>query len=185
MISGTSYRGTFEERMTGVIAEAEAEADAAAGKVVLFVDEIHMLLGAGRVSGGCIDASNMLKPALARGRVRCLGATTHDEYHRYMVRDAAFERRFQKVHVAEPSVDDTVAILRRLKPSYQDHHAWISRTPPSSPPPSSPVATSQVRDHCVALDHQSTLLTMCASQRGTSRTRRSTWSTRRARRRGC
>ncbi|EAY85463.1 hypothetical protein OsI_06841 [Oryza sativa Indica Group] len=122
MISGTSYRGTFEERMTGVIAEAEAEADAAAGKVVLFVDEIHMPLGAGRVSGGCIDASNMLKPALARGRVRCLGATTHDEYHRYMVRDAAFERRFQKVHVAEPSVDDTVAILRRLKPSYQDHH---------------------------------------------------------------
>ncbi|EAZ22682.1 hypothetical protein OsJ_06351 [Oryza sativa Japonica Group] len=146
MISGTSYRGTFEERMTGVIAEAEAEADAAAGKVVLFVDEIHMLLGAGRVSGGCIDASNMLKPALARGRVRCLGATTHDEYHRYMVRDAAFERRFQKVHVAEPSVDDTVAILRRLKPSYQDHHAWISRTPPSSPPPSSPVATSQAID---------------------------------------
>uniref|UniRef100_A0A0D9YQK2 AAA+ ATPase domain-containing protein n=1 Tax=Oryza glumipatula TaxID=40148 RepID=A0A0D9YQK2_9ORYZ len=120
MISGTSYRGTFEKRMTGVIADAEA--DAAAGKVVLFVDEIHMLLGAGRVSGGCIDASNMLKPALARGRVRCLGATTHDEYHRYMVRDAAFERRFQKVHVAEPSVDDTVAILRRLKPSYQDHH---------------------------------------------------------------
>uniref|UniRef100_A0A0E0JYS0 Clp ATPase C-terminal domain-containing protein n=1 Tax=Oryza punctata TaxID=4537 RepID=A0A0E0JYS0_ORYPU len=119
MISRTVYRGTFEERMTGVIAEAEADA---AGKVVLFVDEIHMLLGAGRVSGSCMDASNMLKPALARGRVRCLGATTHEEYQRYMVRDAAFERRFQKVHVAEPSVDDTVAILRRLKPSYQDHH---------------------------------------------------------------
>uniref|UniRef100_A0A0D3F3Y4 Clp ATPase C-terminal domain-containing protein n=1 Tax=Oryza barthii TaxID=65489 RepID=A0A0D3F3Y4_9ORYZ len=118
MISGTSYRGTFEKRMTGVIADAEA--DAAAGKVVLFVDEIHMLLGAGRVSGGCIDASNMLKPALARGRVRCLGATTHDEYHWYMGR--CVRGRFQKVHVAEPSVDDTVAILRRLKPSYQDHH---------------------------------------------------------------
>jgi ATP-dependent Clp protease ATP-binding subunit ClpA len=97
MISGTSYRGTFAERVTGVIAEAEA------GKVVLFVDEIHMLLGAGRTSGGSIDASNMLKPALARGRVRCLGATTHREYQQYFLQDKALERRFQKVHVAEPA----------------------------------------------------------------------------------
>ncbi|TVU00856.1 hypothetical protein EJB05_53704, partial [Eragrostis curvula] len=119
MISGTTYRGTFEERVTGVIAEAEA---AGTGKVVLFVDEIHMLLGAGRVAGGCMDASNMLKPALARGRVRCLGATTHDEYQRYFVRDAAFERRFQKVHVAEPGEGDTVAILRRIKAAYEEHH---------------------------------------------------------------
>ncbi|RLN07317.1 chaperone protein ClpB1-like [Panicum miliaceum] len=119
MISGTTFRGTFEERVTGVLAEAEA---AGPGKVVLFVDEIHMLLGAGRVAGSCMDASNMLKPALARGRVRCLGATTHDEYQRYFVRDAAFERRFQKVHVAEPSEVDTVAILRRLKAAYEEHH---------------------------------------------------------------
>lgn len=119
MISGTSYRGTFEERVTGVVAEAEA---AGAGKVVLFVDEIHMLLGAGRVQGSSMDASNMLKPALARGRVRCLGATTHDEYRRYLVADKAFERRFQKVHVAEPTEGDTVAILRKLKASYEEHH---------------------------------------------------------------
>ncbi|KAM0909854.1 hypothetical protein ACQ4PT_014574 [Festuca glaucescens] len=102
MISGTSYRGTFEERVTGVIAEAEA---ATAGKVVLFVDEIHML-----------------KPALARGRVRCLGATTHGEYQKYFLRDKALERRFQKVHVAEPSADETAAILRRLKAAYEEHH---------------------------------------------------------------
>ncbi|KAL6634502.1 hypothetical protein ACP70R_027173 [Stipagrostis hirtigluma subsp. patula] len=122
MISGTMFRGNFEERVTGVIAEAEA---AGPGKpaVVLFVDEIHMLLGAGLVAGSAMDASNILKPALARGRVRCLGATTHDEYQRYFVRDAAFERRFQKVHVAEPSEGDTVAILRRLKASYEEHHA--------------------------------------------------------------
>ncbi|KAM0898427.1 hypothetical protein ACQ4PT_021945 [Festuca glaucescens] len=119
MISGTSYRGTFEERVTGVIAEAEA---ATAGKVVLFVDEIHMLLGAGRTSSSCIDASNMLKPALARGRVRCLGATTHGEYQKYFLRDKALDRRFQKVHVAEPSADETVAILRRLKAAYEEHH---------------------------------------------------------------
>uniref|UniRef100_A0ACD5ZI82 Uncharacterized protein n=1 Tax=Avena sativa TaxID=4498 RepID=A0ACD5ZI82_AVESA len=119
MISGTSYRGTFEERVTGVIAEVEA---AAPGKVVLFIDEIHMLLGAGRTSSSCIDASNMLKPALARGRVRCLGATTHGEYQQYFLRDKALERRFQKVHVAEPSADETVAILRRLKSAYEDHH---------------------------------------------------------------
>jgi len=121
MISGTTFRGTFEERVAGVIAEAEG---AGPGKavVVLFVDEIHMLLGAGRVAGSCIDASNMLKPALARGRVRCLGATTHDEYPRYFGRDAAFERRFQKVHVAELGEADTVAILRRLKAGYEEHH---------------------------------------------------------------
>ena len=116
MISGTSYRGEFEERFTGVIAEAEA------GKVVLFVDEIHMLLGAGRTSGSCMDASNMLKPALARGRVRCLGATTHAEYQQYFLRDKALERRFQKVHVAEPSADETITILRRLKAAYEEHH---------------------------------------------------------------
>ncbi|KAL6899171.1 hypothetical protein ACP4OV_005829 [Aristida adscensionis] len=114
MISGTTYRGTFEERVTGVVVEAEA-----AAAVVLFVDEIHMLLGAGRVAGSCME------PALARGRVRCLGATTHDEYQRYFVRDAAFERRFQKVHVAEPSEGDTVAILRRIKAAYEEHHGMV------------------------------------------------------------
>ncbi|KAM0913712.1 hypothetical protein ACQ4PT_011991 [Festuca glaucescens] len=119
MISGTSYRGTFEESVTVVIAEAEATT---AGKVVLFVDEIDMLLGAGRTSSSCIDASNMLKPALGRGRLRCLGATTHGEYQQYFLRDKALERRFQKVHVAEPSADETIAILRRLKEAYEEHH---------------------------------------------------------------
>ncbi|TVT97746.1 hypothetical protein EJB05_56992, partial [Eragrostis curvula] len=141
MISGTTYRGTFEERVTGVIAEAEA---AGTGKVVLFVDEIHMLLGAGRVAGGCMDASNMLKPALARGRVRCLGATTHDEYQRYFVRDAAFERRFQKVHVAEPGEGDTVAILRRIKAAYEEHHGMEIQDEALVAAPGSPAATSQI-----------------------------------------
>ncbi|KAF7043730.1 hypothetical protein CFC21_053050 [Triticum aestivum] len=118
MVSGTRARGTFEERFTGLIAEVEA---AVAGKVVLFIDEIHTLLGAGRFSG-CMDAANMLKPALARGRVRCLGATTHAEYHHYFLQDKALERRFQKVHVSEPSEDETVAILRRLKAAYEEHH---------------------------------------------------------------
>ena len=108
----------FEERLKNVIEEVEA----ADGKVILFIDEMHMLLGSGRCEGGNTDAANMLKPALARGRIRCVGATTLDEYRKKIERDAALERRFQKVHVAESSADETISILRRLKAAYEDHH---------------------------------------------------------------
>uniref|UniRef100_A0A453JSR1 AAA+ ATPase domain-containing protein n=1 Tax=Aegilops tauschii subsp. strangulata TaxID=200361 RepID=A0A453JSR1_AEGTS len=117
MLAGTSLRGMFEERIKDVIKSAEA----GDGKVILFIDEMHMLLGAGDVVGGT-DAANLLKPALARGRIRCVGATTLKEYHRYIQTDAALERRFQKVHVKEPSVQATVTILQGLKQRYQDHH---------------------------------------------------------------
>ncbi|RLM80275.1 hypothetical protein C2845_PM12G16870 [Panicum miliaceum] len=118
MVAGTTYRGMFEERVKKLIQEAE-DAD---GKVILFVDEIHMLLGAGRVMGSSMDAANLLKPALARGRIRCVGATTFDEYRRYFEKDAALERRFQKVHVEEPSTHATTAILRGLKQRHEEHH---------------------------------------------------------------
>ncbi|CAL4939862.1 unnamed protein product [Urochloa decumbens] len=118
MVAGTEYVGTFEARVTGVIREAEA----AAKPVVLFVDEIHMLLGAGLTRGSKMDVSDMLKPALGRGRLRCLGATTSDEYQQHFASDKALDRRFQKVHVAEPGEDATAAILRRLRPLYEEHH---------------------------------------------------------------
>jgi ATP-dependent Clp protease ATP-binding subunit ClpA len=108
----------FEERMKGVIQEAEE----GEGKVILFIDEMHMLLGAGRVKDSNMDAANMLKPAMARGRIRCVGATTLDEYSKYIEKDVAFERRLQKVHVEEPSAQETIRILRGLKERYQKHH---------------------------------------------------------------
>ncbi|CAM0877484.1 unnamed protein product [Alopecurus aequalis] len=117
MVAGTSLRGMFEERIKDVIKRAED----GNGKVILFIDEMHMLLGAGDVVGGT-DAANLLKPALARGRIRCVGTTTLKEYCKYIEKDAALERRFQKVHVEEPSVQATIAILRGLKQRYQDHH---------------------------------------------------------------
>ncbi|CAO2039112.1 unnamed protein product [Urochloa humidicola] len=118
MMAGTTLRGMFEERIKKVIQEAE-DAD---GKVILFIDEIHMLLGAGLTMGGNMDGANMLKPALARGRIRCLGATTFDEYRKYIEKDAAFERRFQKVLIQEPSMLATIAILQGLKKRYEEHH---------------------------------------------------------------
>ncbi|KAF8686633.1 hypothetical protein HU200_043460 [Digitaria exilis] len=118
MVAGTRYRGMFEERIKKVIKEAEA----ADGKVVLFIDEVHMLLGAGQGKDGSMDGANLLKPALARGRIRCVGATTFDEYRKYVEKDAAFERRFQKVHIQEPSVLATIAILQGLKMKYEEHH---------------------------------------------------------------
>ncbi|TVU29823.1 hypothetical protein EJB05_21410, partial [Eragrostis curvula] len=118
MVAGTQYRGMFEERIKKVIQEAE-DAD---GKVILFFDEMHMLLGAGRVKDSSMDAANLLKPALARGRIRCIGATTFDEYRKHVENDAALERRFQKVLVEEPSVHATIAILRGLKQRYEEHH---------------------------------------------------------------
>ena len=116
MVAGTKYRGQFEERIKAVINEVRR-----AGNVVLFVDELHTLVGAGGAEGA-IDASNVLKPALARGEVQCIGATTFDEYRKYIEKDAALERRFQTIQVEPPSKDETVEILKGLRGRYEDHH---------------------------------------------------------------
>ncbi|XP_044961967.1 chaperone protein ClpB 1-like [Hordeum vulgare subsp. vulgare] len=119
MVAGTTLRGMFEQRLKEAINQAED----AGGKLILFIDEMHMLIGAGAGEGrGTGDAANILKPALARGRIRCIGATTYEEYYRYIERDGALERRFKKVEVGEPSMRTTVAILRGLKHKYQEHH---------------------------------------------------------------
>jgi len=117
MVAGTKFRGEFEDRLKAVIKEIKAQG----GKIILFIDELHTLVGAG-ASEGSIDASNMLKPALARGELRAIGATTTKEYQKYIERDAALERRFQPIYVAEPSIDDAIAILRGIKEKYEVHH---------------------------------------------------------------
>ncbi len=117
LLAGTRYRGDFEERLKAVIGELEGHDNA-----VLFIDEIHTVIGAGATSGGAMDASNLLKPALQSGTLRCIGSTTYKEYRNYFEKDRALVRRFQKIDINEPSVEDAVKILRGLKPYYEEHH---------------------------------------------------------------
>ena len=116
LVAGTKYRGEFEERLKKIMEEIKS-----AGNVILVIDEVHTLIGAGAAEGA-IDAANILKPALARGELQCIGATTLDEYRKHIERDAALERRFQPVMVGEPSIEDTIEILKGLRERYEQHH---------------------------------------------------------------
>jgi ATP-dependent Clp protease ATP-binding subunit ClpA len=118
LLAGTRYRGDFEERLKAVVTELEKHPDA-----VLFIDEIHTVIGAGATSGGAMDASNLLKPALQGGKLRCMGSTTYKEFRQHFEKDRALARRFQKIDVAEPTVEDAVKILKGLKPYFEDHHS--------------------------------------------------------------
>src|SRR5690606_13675981 len=117
LLAGTKYRGDFEKRLKSLLKELEREKDA-----ILFIDEIHTVIGAGAASGGVMDASNLIKPLLSSGRLRCMGSTTYQEFKSIFEKDTALVRRFQKIDVAEPSVEDTTRILLGLKERYEQHH---------------------------------------------------------------
>src|SRR5919198_6101258 len=117
LLAGSKYRGEFEERLKAVLSEIRT----AEGQIILFIDELHTIVGAGKADGA-MDASNLLKPALARGELHCIGATTLDEYKKHVEKDAALERRFQPIFVSEPTIEDTISILRGLKDRYEQHH---------------------------------------------------------------
>ena len=153
MLAGAKYRGEFEDRLKAVLKEIEESN----GEIVLFIDELHTLVGAGAAEGA-IDASNMLKPALARGELRAIGATTLNEYRKYIEKDAALERRFQIVYVGEPNVEDTIAILRGLKERYEAHH------------------NVRIKDSAIVA---AATLRIATSSTASCRTRRSTWWMRR------
>ena len=146
LIAGAKYRGEFEERLKGVLDEVKA----AEGDIVLFIDEMHQLIGAGK-SEGAMDAGNLLKPALARGELHCVGATTLDEYRKYVEKDPALQRRFQPVFVGEPTVEDTISILRGLKdrvrasPRRADHRRRARRRRDACPTATSPTASCPTR----------------------------------------
>ena len=122
MVAGSKYRGEFEERIKKVIREVEED-----GNVILFLDEMHTIIGAGGAEGA-IDASNILKPSLARGELQMIGATTVAEYHKYVEKDAALERRFQSVYVEEPTIEEAVEILKGVAPKYEEHHRVTIKT---------------------------------------------------------
>ena len=118
LLAGTKYRGDFEQRLKAVLKELKDAPNA-----VLFIDEIHTLIGAGAASGGTMDASNLLKPALSSGALKCIGATTYQEYRGIFEKDSALSRRFQKIDVSEPSVEQTIEILKGLKSRFEEHHS--------------------------------------------------------------
>ena len=117
LLAGTRYRGDFEERLKAVLKELQKK-----DKAVLFIDEIHTVIGAGATSGGSMDASNLLKPSLGNGTLKCIGSTTYKEFKNYFEKDRALVRRFQKIDVKEPSKDETIKILEGLKTYYEEHH---------------------------------------------------------------
>ncbi len=117
LLAGTKYRGDFEQRLKAIISALQKKKNA-----ILFIDEIHTIIGAGATSSGSMDASNILKPSLLTGDLRCIGSTTYEEFKNFFNKDRAFSRRFEKIEIAEPSVSDTVKILKGLKVYYEDHH---------------------------------------------------------------